>query len=285
MISIITSVYNQLGMNRLFVEALKARTHHPFQLIVVDNASTDGSADYFESEGAEVIRNPGNYSYPYCQNQGVALAKHDHLMFLNNDVIVSKDWDRISLELMAAHGLDLASCAGTNRLHRKTATRVHMKRWFAIKYPLLHLGNGRGMLKFMHDLFFLGDFDGFCRRYRRKNAGLVVEGIAGFNVWMTRRGLEAIGPWDERLMAADFDIFLRAKTRALEVGDIKPVHLLCEVYMHHFMRLTLKGEHPPFADADRLIELVDKWDRPAIRRLMADCDRIYFQSDRSSADF
>jgi hypothetical protein len=137
----------------------------------------------------------------------------------------------------------------------------------------------------MHDFFFLWDFDGFCRRHRRRNAGRIVEGIAGFNLLMTRRGLEAIGPWDERLMAADFDVFLRAKARALEVGDIRPVHLLCEIYLHHFLRLTLKAKHAPYADADRLIAIEEKWDRPTIRRLMADSDRIYFHSGRSSADF
>jgi GT2 family glycosyltransferase len=285
LISIITCVHNQLGMNQLFFEALKNRSFHPFQLIVIDNQSSDGSADYFEAQGAEVIRNRANYSYPFCQNQGLARARHDHLMFLNNDVIVSKDWDRLALDLMAAHGLDLASCAGTNRLRRKTATRIHMKRWMAVKYPLLLLGNRREPLRFMHDFFFLWDFDGFCRRHRRRNAGRIVEGIAGFNLLMTRRGLEAIGPWDERLMAADFDVFLRAKARALEVGDIRPVHLLCEIYLHHFLRLTLKAKHAPYADADRLIAIEEKWDRPTIRRLMADSDRIYFHSGRSSADF
>lgn len=285
MISIITCVHNQLGMNQLFFEALKSRSFHPFQLIVIDNQSSDGTAEYFEAAGAEVIRNNANYSYPFCQNQGIARARHDPLVFLNNDVIVSRHWDRLALERMAEHGLDLASCAGTNRLLRKNATRLHLKRWTAVKYPLLLLGNDRKLLRFMHDLFFLWNFDGFCRRYQRRHAGCVVEGIAGFNLFMTRRGLDAIGPWDERLMAADFDVFLRAKERALQRGDIKPVHLLGEIYLHHFLRLTLKAKPAPYADQERLIEIDGKWDRTTVRRLMADSDRIYFQSGRSSADF
>src|SRR5947208_13580 len=71
MISIITAVYNQLAVNRLFVENLRRYTHHPYELIIIDNGSTDGSAEFFEQQGATVIRNGANYSYPHCQNQGI----------------------------------------------------------------------------------------------------------------------------------------------------------------------------------------------------------------------
>jgi len=45
-ISIITAVYNQLAMNQIYWENLKKNTQHPFELIVIDNASTDASADF-----------------------------------------------------------------------------------------------------------------------------------------------------------------------------------------------------------------------------------------------
>ena len=76
-LSIITAVHNQLPMNRIYVEELRRRTDLPYELIVVDNASTDGSREFFESQGATVIANPANYSYPRCQNQGLAVATGD----------------------------------------------------------------------------------------------------------------------------------------------------------------------------------------------------------------
>ena len=63
MISIITAIYNQRSVNELFWHYLKLYTHFPFELIIIDNNSNDGSADFFESIGATVIRNQGNYSY------------------------------------------------------------------------------------------------------------------------------------------------------------------------------------------------------------------------------
>jgi len=285
MISIITSIHNQLGMNKLFYKYLKKNSYHPFQLIVIDNASTDGSGDFFRKQGVDVITNKENFSYAFAQNQGIALAKYEYLLFLNNDVVVSKNWDETALRLMQQHGLEVATCAGTNRMLKKKVTRAHLKKWFAIKYPLLALGNGYKMLNLMHKLFFLFSFNGFCKRFQNKYKGVVVEGIAGFNVLMTKSALKKVGCWDERLLAADFDIFLRTKKRALEVGDIKPVHLLAEVYLHHFLRLTFKSNYIPFADKDKLIRLEDKWDKNEIRELMKTCDQIYFDSSRSSADY
>lgn len=48
MISIITSIYNQRSMNELFYKSLIENTHNHFELIVVDNKSTDGSAEFFQ---------------------------------------------------------------------------------------------------------------------------------------------------------------------------------------------------------------------------------------------
>jgi glycosyltransferase involved in cell wall biosynthesis len=57
MISIITAVHNQLAMNKLFMQSLRKYSAMDFELIIIDNASTDGSADFFEAAGAKVIRN------------------------------------------------------------------------------------------------------------------------------------------------------------------------------------------------------------------------------------
>ena len=53
MISIVTAVHNQIGMNRLFYETLKRNTRNVYELIIIDNNSTDGSREFFrEHAGA-----------------------------------------------------------------------------------------------------------------------------------------------------------------------------------------------------------------------------------------
>lgn len=46
MISIVTAVHNQIGMNRLFYETLKRNTRNVYELIIIDNNSTDGRANF-----------------------------------------------------------------------------------------------------------------------------------------------------------------------------------------------------------------------------------------------
>src|ERR1035437_4330807 len=107
MISIITAIYNQYAMNRLFLQAVRKYTTGEYELIVIDNASTDGSSDFFAANGATVIRNNGNHPYPVCQNQGIAAARGSLLAFLNNDTIVAPGWDRTLADIMSSRRLDI----------------------------------------------------------------------------------------------------------------------------------------------------------------------------------
>jgi len=93
MISIITAIHNGLAINKFYEASLKKYTVNPFELIIIDNASKDGSAEFFENAGYKVVRNQQNYSYPYCQNQGTKIAKGEYLFFLNNDIVVAPCWD------------------------------------------------------------------------------------------------------------------------------------------------------------------------------------------------
>jgi len=55
MLSIIVAVHNQFGHNRLFLEGIRRYTTDPYELVVIDNHSTDGSAEFFEANGCQVI--------------------------------------------------------------------------------------------------------------------------------------------------------------------------------------------------------------------------------------
>ncbi|WP_051710429.1 glycosyltransferase family 2 protein [Andreprevotia chitinilytica] len=266
MISIITAVYNQRAVNELFWEHLKRYTRNPFQLIIVDNGSTDGSAEFFESVGATVIRNGVNYSYPKSQNIGIAAAKHDWLAFLNNDIIVSPDWDERLIASMSQNGLLAATVCGIEQIENAAATKRLKRRWQRIKNFVGLFGSGKPALALMHRLMY-GNWVAFCRDRQQRFAGQIKEGFVGNTVMLHRDALAKIGPWDERVQAADFDLYLRTKQRAAEVGDIKPLSICLDVFVHHYIRLTFKAGYPPFADRDNLISLDDKWPAPVRAQL------------------
>jgi len=64
------------------------------QVIVVDNASTDGSADFVAGHypQARLVRNAENRGFAAANNQGAALASGEVLVFLNQDTRVQAGW-------------------------------------------------------------------------------------------------------------------------------------------------------------------------------------------------
>ncbi|QWU15251.1 Glycosyltransferase, GT2 family [Paenibacillus sophorae] len=90
--SIIIPTFNGLSHLRTCVDAIRRYTAEPYELIVVDNASSDGTAKYCRSERITFISLPANAGFPSACNRGLQLASGDELLLLNNDVIVSKNW-------------------------------------------------------------------------------------------------------------------------------------------------------------------------------------------------
>lgn len=269
MISIITAVHNQLAMNQVFVENLHRYSTLPFELIIIDNASTDGSREFFQSVGATVIANEGNYSYPHCQNQGIAIAGFDYLVFMNNDVIVSPAWDQGLINTLEFNQLDVVTVCGIERLENAQITRKFKHRWKLIKNILSLFGHNKNTLTLMHRLMY-GNWLQFCNHRRSAFKHQIKSGFVGNTVMMHRRAIEKIGLWDERIQAADFDLYLRTLERAQTVGDMKPMHIALDVFVHHFIRITLKAGYPPFADQNNLIGLDQKWppaSRSALTRM------------------
>jgi len=267
-ISIITAIHNGLSFNKIYWDSIKQYTYHPFELIIIDNASEDGSDIFFEERGCKVIRNPVNYSYPYCQNQGIREANGAYLFFLNNDIVLSPDWDKHLIEASVMHELDILSGSGIENMGDKRSTQVLDRKWKRVKNGLSVFGFGKNNLRLMFRIMY-GKWENYCKKIFNKNGLNVVEGIVGNNVMMTRKAIDKLGWWDERMQSADFDLFMRSKKRAMETGDLKPCHIALGVFVHHFNRMTVKYavKPKPFADHINLIALSDKWSTQDLDRL------------------
>jgi GT2 family glycosyltransferase/radical SAM superfamily enzyme YgiQ (UPF0313 family)/Flp pilus assembly protein TadD len=93
--SIIIPVFNKLDLTRQCLTTLASITTMPeYEVIVVDNASTDGTAEFLAELGGDVqvIRNPDNYGFSVACNQGAGAARGEFLLFLNNDTIPTEGW-------------------------------------------------------------------------------------------------------------------------------------------------------------------------------------------------
>jgi GT2 family glycosyltransferase len=269
MISIISAIHNGLPMNRIFWEYLLKYTYHPFELIIIDNNSTDGSREFFKSVGAVIIENELNFSYPVCQNQGIAIAKYDTFVFINNDVIVSPDWDKRLMDAALDGGLDIITPVGIEMLENDITTKAIKRKWLRVKNPLALFGFSEFNLKLMHLLMY-GNWESFANKRFRKFGLQLKEGFIGNTVLMNRKAIEKIGLWDERIQGADFDLYIRSKKRHMEQGDIKPVHMALGVFIHHYIRLTVKSTRTPFADQDNIISNEEKWGKDDMKEFCRD---------------
>lgn len=89
--SIVIASYNCCEMMQVCIKSI--REYIPFstyEIIVVDNASTDGIADWLASQNdIKLIRNTENKGFGAASNQGVSIASaNNDIFFLNNDTIV-----------------------------------------------------------------------------------------------------------------------------------------------------------------------------------------------------
>ena len=75
MTSIVIVTHNQLEFTRQCLDSIIRLTDEPFELIVVDNGSTDGTVEYLRGvPGVRVIINDTNRGFPAAANQGMAAA-------------------------------------------------------------------------------------------------------------------------------------------------------------------------------------------------------------------
>jgi len=122
--SIIVPCWNQLEFTRQCIAALVRCTRSPWELVVVNNGSTDGTGEYLagvqdaSSVPVTVIANSTNLGFPAAINQGLKYSSGEYLVLLNNGAVVTEGWleQLIALtraDLQSAHGLEALDSAGT----------------------------------------------------------------------------------------------------------------------------------------------------------------------------
>lgn len=94
---IIIPVWNQLAYTRRCLESIRRHTEFTHRVIVIDNASDQGTKDYlgrvkWNAGQLLVITNPTNQGYVKAINQGLAASSHEFICLLNNDTVVTKGW-------------------------------------------------------------------------------------------------------------------------------------------------------------------------------------------------
>lgn len=111
-VSILLVLFNQAELTLQCLKALEFALDVPCEIIVVDNASSDASAELMaRTDGVRYVRNPDNRHFLRATNQAAALARGTHLLFLNNDTRLAPGSIAAAIERLTAEA-DLGAVGG-----------------------------------------------------------------------------------------------------------------------------------------------------------------------------
>ena len=221
--SIIILNYNLALYTRNLIESIRRNTKTgSYEIIVVDNGSTDDSVPYLrQQKDVRLIVNAENMGFPKGCNQGMEAARGDEILLLNNDTLVTYNWlsnlrkALYSDTAIGAVGPVTNSCSNRQQIDVPYENKLTEQS--------------------------MADMYAFARDYNHSNPGKWYKwmSLVGYCLLLKQEVYQKIGNLDERYFPGNFeddDYCLRIRQAGYEL-------LLCEdTFVHHFGSVSfLKG--------------------------------------------
>ncbi len=190
--TVIIPNYNGLPFLGVCLDALQRQTCRDFDILVVDNGSTDGSAEWLKSRGIPTLCLDHNTGFSGAVNAGIRAVSTPYVLLLNNDTEAEPEFV----------GELLASIRRSRRIFAVTSKMIQMYH--------------RELMDDAGDMFCLMGW-AYQRGVGRSSRGYnrereVFSACAGAAIYR-REVFEEIGLFDERHFAylEDLDVSYRAK--------------------------------------------------------------------------
>ncbi|WP_399029675.1 bifunctional polysaccharide deacetylase/glycosyltransferase family 2 protein [Streptomyces sp. 15-116A] len=131
-VSVIVPAYNEKECIENTLRSLAVSTH-PIEIIVVDDGSTDGTADLAESLGLPSVRviRQQNAGKPAALNHGIRSARHDIVVMMDGDTVFEPDTVRRLVQPLADP--EVGAVAGNAKVGNR---RTLIGAWQHIEYVM-----------------------------------------------------------------------------------------------------------------------------------------------------
>ena len=92
-VSVVVLNFNGAATLERCIESIRSQSWSPFEIILVDNNSTDGSSEQAERLFPElrIVRNYRNLGFSEGNNEGIKKSSGDLVLLANNDAILNRD--------------------------------------------------------------------------------------------------------------------------------------------------------------------------------------------------
>lgn len=196
------------------LHSIYAHTHCSFEIIVVDNASRDGTLEMLRDEfpDVRVIANDTNVGFAQAINQALRVSQGRYALLLNNDTVILPDaLDR--LVAFADMHPEIGIC-GPKILNRDGTLQKQCRRSYATPWDLFCYFSGLSTLFPRSPLFAR-----YLMTYRDENETHPADAVSGACMLIRRAVIEQIGLLDERFFAyqEDTDYCFRAKRAGWQI--------------------------------------------------------------------
>ena len=113
MFSILIPTWNNLDLLRLCVRSIRQNSAFEHQIIVHVNDGSDGTLDWVRAEGLDHTHSADNIGICLAVNEAAMLARHDYIVYLNDDMYCCPGWDRALADRLDQLGTELFLLSGT----------------------------------------------------------------------------------------------------------------------------------------------------------------------------
>jgi GT2 family glycosyltransferase len=111
--SIVIPTWNNLALLKLCVGSAQANSAHAHQIIIHVNDGSDGTLEWVLAQGLAHTYSAQNTGICLTVNQAAALAQHDLILYLNDDMYCCPQWDTALIKKVQQIGHDAFVLSGT----------------------------------------------------------------------------------------------------------------------------------------------------------------------------
>jgi GT2 family glycosyltransferase len=113
MFSILIPSWNNLALLQLCVKSIRQNSSHGHQIIVHVNDGSDGTLEWVRAQQLDHTFSPQNVGICLAVNESAMLAKHEYILYLNDDMYCCPGWDAALIEKLKGLDTDLFMLSGT----------------------------------------------------------------------------------------------------------------------------------------------------------------------------